>query len=216
MNHHPKVVALIFPPSEQYSREVIDGILATMKGRKDWQMIDLPHQRAGHSPFPRGGLRLDGALVWSDALIDQWLDDLAATGVRIVNCGRGWLGHPRISNITVDRTGALQPLYEHFRSLGLKQVIVAGYRLQKNPASRTSMEGIVADAAAYGMTGRVFDIGGVKDPAESPRRIQEPDREKPLLELLRNLPPVLRHHLRHRLHRRLGLQCGPPVRIARS
>ena len=148
MNHRPKVVALIFPPHEQYSREVIDGIIATMEGRNDWQMIDLPHQRAGHSPLPRGGLRLDGALVWSDPPADQWLDDLASQGVRIVNCGRGWIGHPRISCITVDRTGALQPLYEHFRSLGLKHVIAAGYRLQKNPAGRASMEGCVVDAAA--------------------------------------------------------------------
>lgn len=189
MKPGPKIVALIFPPNEQYGREVIEGVIEMLGRRTTWQVIDLPHQRAGRSPLPRGGLVLDGAITWCDAPVDSWLDDLSLQGVRIVNCGRGWIGHPRISNITVDRTASLHPLYEHFRSLGVKHLIAADYRLQDNPHARASKEGMVADAASYGMTGQVFDIGGVKHPSEFQRRIYQPEREEALLGLLRDLPP---------------------------
>lgn len=182
-------VALILPPVPAYSRGLTEGVIEFHATKRPWNLIDLPQWRAGRSPLPSGGVRLDGAIVWGDRN-DRWVEQLAAGGVRIVNCGSAWVGAgvPGIASIRGDRRDVDCKVLDHFAGLGLSRVAFIGHQLARRPVMQSLCEGFSRMARKRRMGVEVWSLGGRDNPDEAPRRLFNAEKETELAGFLAALP----------------------------
>ena len=186
MAARPRIVALILPPVPAYSRELTVGVIECRNAKRPWRLVDLPHLRIRHSPLPHAGVELDGAIIWADRR-DRWIEGLVEKGVKVVNCGSDWLGVPGVASVRAQlkETGAM--VTAHFKELGFRQLVMVGHLLKKRPGMGRMLEDFAETARKAGMAARIWDIGGQEDPADSPKRLFEPEKERRLAAFLRSL-----------------------------
>ena len=187
MSARPRIVALILPPIPAYSRALTEGVIERRAAKQPWRLVDLPHLRIGHSPLPNTGVELDGAIVWADRR-DRWIEGLVAKGVKVVNCGSDWLGVAGVASVRARLQETEAMVTAHFKELGLRQLVMMGHLLNKRHMMRRMLDDFAKTATKAGMMAQIWDIGGREDPADSPKRLFEPEKEHHLAAFLGSLP----------------------------
>lgn len=186
MEQRKKVVALIFPPLPAYSRAMTEGIVEKHLGHRGWTIIELPRVAIGQSPLPRGGIPMDGVITWVEPR-DQWVHELIANGVRVVNCGAEWAGVPGVASVQFCHDDLHQVVIRHFEELRLRRVVGIGHRLEQRPATRRVLENFARTAETAGMASQIWCLDGEDSPATSPQRLLEPEGEAQLAAFLKSL-----------------------------
>ena len=187
MDRGRQIIAVALPAMLSSSRAMTEGIVERHLKDRDWTIIELPMTTIGRTPLPAGGLHLDGAIVWCEPR-DEWIHDLVAQGVKVVNCGTEWVGVEGVASVHFQYADLHAAVVRHLLELELRHVTAIGHRLDRRPASRRVMESFAAAARQAGMTAAVFDIGGELSPAVSPQRLLAPEGEIALSGLLKSLP----------------------------
>lgn len=179
----PKSVALILAPTPAYSRQITEGVIGQRAARQPWRLVDLPHLTVGVSPLPPE-VELDGAIVWADRR-DLWVGDLVRRGVKVINCGADLLEVPGVVTVRASLREAGKLVSGHLKTIGLRRMILAACGVnERQGISRMFNEiaGSIKD-----METLIWDMGGGEDPADSPKRLFEPEKEARLFELMREI-----------------------------
>lgn len=187
MTAQPKSVALILPPIPAYSRGLTEGVIEFHSTKRPWVLVDLPHWRSGRSPLPLGGVPLDGAIIWADRN-DRWVEQLVASGVRVVNCGSAWIGTKGVATVRGDRGDVHQQVLDHFSGLGFSQVNIIAHRLEQRPVMKALFDDFARMARQRGIGSQTWSLAGRDNPDESPRRILHAEKELALARHITELP----------------------------
>lgn len=182
-----KSVALILPPIPAYSRGLTEGVIEFHSTKRPWILVDLPHWRTGRSPLPAGGVQLDGAIIWADRN-DRWVEQLVASGVRVVNCGSAWTGAKGVATVRGDRGDVHQQVLDHFSGLGFSHVTVVAHLLEQRPVMKSLCDDFAKMARQRGIASRSWSLAGRDNPDESPRRILHAEKERALARFITELP----------------------------
>ncbi len=187
MNLRKKVVALIFPPHSSYSRNLTEGVIDRHYQERDWMIVELPRYVIGQSPLPERKFHLDGAILWAEPR-DRYVLELVNRGVPVVNCGMEWGDTSGVMRVHLRHEDLNRQVVQHFKALGLRQMVALGHKLSLRPATFGVMQNLVKLAAEAGLAGRIWDIGGEESPSASPRRLLEYEEETELAAYLAALP----------------------------
>lgn len=165
----------------------MEGVVESRGAKMNWWLVDLPHLQVGRSPLPTGGAELDGAIVWADRR-DRWIEPLLEKGVKVINCGSDWLGVPGVATVRTRITDLGAAVVGHFLGLGFQHLVLIGHLLDKRQGTARMLGDVAASARGAGMTAEIWDLGGRADPADDPKRLLQPEKERRLMAFLKALP----------------------------
>lgn len=180
------MIAVMFPPMTAQGRGLTEGVAERQLAKRDWTIIEIPLPDTCRSPFPEGGLLLDGAIIMAEPR-DTWVNELVASGVRVVNCGTEFVGTSGVASVYFRHDDLHREVVRHFHDLGLRDAVVIGHRLDKRPGTLRVMENFAGIARAAGMKAQVWNLGGNEGPGRSPRRLLKPEDETELAAFLTSL-----------------------------
>ena len=180
-----KNIAIILPPTLQYSREITEGIVEQHLGDKDWSLHEIPHLRSGKSPLPKDCSQISGVIMWAEPR-DLWVHDLIEQGIPTINVGLEWTKVKGVASVYFHHQELRRSVIGHFNELGIKNFIALGHTLAHRPETKGVLAKYAELAKKHGMKAELRDIGGFLSPAIDPQRLldtsQETDLEKILLE----------------------------------
>ncbi len=180
-----KNIAIILPPTLHYSREITEGIVERHFDFHAWCLHEIPHVKTGQSPLPEDCSTLAGVIMWTEPR-DQWVHDLIAQGIPIINVGLEWTKVKGIASVHFQHQDLRRAVISHFQELGIINFIALGHSLVHRPATKLVMEKYAALARKHGILAEVLEIGGNLSPSTDPKRLLDTNHEEDLEHVLLN------------------------------
>ncbi len=128
---------------------------------------------------------LDGALTWID-LTSNWIEEVIAKGLKLVNCSRDLEGYSEIASVGIDIEAFCTTIVDFACTFQPVNFAGVGVNFIKRPHAKMLCSRMVEYAASRHLNVRLFELKG-DHPDEKRSRIEDVQNEYELLHFLSSL-----------------------------